>query len=139
MKIKIIPKEQLSEEQKAVLRGKLEADKENELFASWELPSNSQYIFAVCFIKTNMPIGLIYRGITQGSALVTVWLEPDLREKKLGNEMVCLLIDRLRSEGATRLIEPRILPGKHSVASAKLMQKLKEGLERAETRKGKGD
>lgn len=136
MRIKIVPKEELSEEQKAFLRGKLEADKENELFAGWELPSNSQHLLAVCCIKTNIPIGLIYYGITEGSALVTLWLQPDSRGKKLASEMVCLLIDRLRSEGATRLMQGRILSykGKDNVASAKLMQRLKEGLERAETR-----
>jgi RimJ/RimL family protein N-acetyltransferase len=128
--IEIIKRIQLDEGQRSHLRDRVAADEHREdprLCQNWEMESLSSLIFIVLFQETNKPIGLLYRGGLPEATIVSWWLDQKFRGQGIGNEMVDVFADILKSEGVTRVNSLTIEPyrGLRNIASEKLEMRLR--------------
>jgi len=130
MRIQIVKRERLNEEQRSELRDRVVADADRErsgLLSSWDSESNG-FIFVVLLKQTNKPIGLLYRGGPKTATIVSIWLDEMFRGLGIGNEMIDLFAKILKNEGVTSIADLSIQPyrGQRNFASEKLVVRLRK-------------
>lgn len=131
MRIAIVKREKLNQEQTSHLRGRTTADEhrgDGVLCRDWEMKSLASMIFVVLLKETFEPIGLFYRGGPKNAISVSWWLDQKFRRRGIGNEMVDLFAKVLKREGVTRIVPLTIEPyrGQRNIASEKLAKRLRE-------------
>jgi len=130
VRIKIIKRDQLNEEQKCCLRSRISADEHRNdpgPCRNWELDSLTSFIFVVLSKETNRPIGILYRDGPRNATSVSWWLDQRFRGRGLGYDMVEIFANFLRGEGVTGIAPLPIEPhrGQQNIASEKLAVRLR--------------
>ncbi len=118
MRVEIVKRKQLTEEQFSLLRNRAMADIDwvrIGLFANW-LDSDS-----------NEPVGLLYRGGPPTATTVTFWLCDTIRGFGIGNNMIDLFAQILKQDGVTGIAPIHIEPygGQQNIASENLVIRLR--------------
>lgn len=133
MRLEIIPREKLTENQAAYLRERVAA-KEHEGDPGpkdWDKPYLSQFFFIVLYRESSQPIGILYRGLSKTNIRPSWWLDRKYRGRKLGYEMIDLFACELKKEGVTHIgsIPIESYRGQENIASEKLAKRLKRYFE----------
>jgi RimJ/RimL family protein N-acetyltransferase len=131
MRIKIIKRQNLNEEQVTDLRARTTADEhlhDPGPCHSWDMESLASFIFVVVLKETDKAIGLLYRGGPPNATSVSWWIDQRYRERGFGNEMVDLFATILKEEGVTGIAPLPIEPyqGQQNVASERLAARLRK-------------
>lgn len=130
VRIEIVKKEKLNEEQIFYLRGRTAADEhrgDSGPCRDWEMESLSSFIFVVLLRETGMPIGLLSRGGPKDATSISWWIDQKFRGCGIGSEMVDLFANMLKKEGVTGIAHLRIesYRGRRNIASEKLETRLR--------------
>lgn len=130
MRIEIVKKEKLNEEQTLHLRDRTAADEhrgDSGPRRDWEMESLSSFIFVVLLRETSMPVGLLFRGGPKEATSVSWWIDQKFRGRKIGYEMVDLFANILKGEGVTGIapIPTEPYQGRQNIASEKLARRLR--------------
>lgn len=130
VRIEIVKKEKLTEEQTLHLRDRTVADEhrgDRGPCRDWEMESLTSFIFVVLLKETNMPIGLLYRGGPKDATSISWWIDQKFRGRGIGNEMVDLFANVLKKEGVASIapIPSEPYRGRQNIASEKLAMRLR--------------
>ena len=128
-RIAIIRKSELTEEQITYLRGRVNAPEhllDMGPQTGWETPPYDSGTFIVVHIKSQQPIGVLYRDGPKDQTHVAWWLDKEFRNKRYGSEMVDLFARVLKEEGVTAIAKIPIVTGEYYHASVALVRRLKK-------------
>lgn len=131
MRIQIIPKEDLNEQQIVHLRERVAADEhrfdKGPCHQGWDIQSCSSNIFVVILSEVSEPIGILYRGGPKQATTVAWWLDQIFRGQSFGHEMIDLFANTLKKEGVTGIGQLVIdtYQGRYNGASESLARRLK--------------
>lgn len=137
MRLALLTKEQLTEDQSLHLNARLRAPehaKDNGAIHAW---GATQGVYIFVYKHNNQPIGI---AEASGGSIRTPgwWIDLQYRGQRFGNELVDLLAMQLKSEGVTAIgrIPIDTYLGLYNEQSVKLAQRLRAHFEEPVNRNG---